>query len=124
MSAKIFTYSVSDGETVAELQQRIEKDTGIPAGSQELLLEAGLALEAHSPAVQCAVDYSVKPGGDDLIERSASSAGVAADGGFVFAGDRRATDRLASGLPVRSLVLQLQASAGSAHAPRKHPLCP
>lgn len=65
MSARIFTYSVSDGETVAELQQRIEKDTGIPAGSQELLLEAGLALEAHSPAVQCAVDYSVKPGGDD-----------------------------------------------------------
>lgn len=58
MSAKILTYSVSDDETVAELQQRIEKDTDIPAASQELLLEAGLALEAHGPAAQCAVDYS------------------------------------------------------------------
>lgn len=61
MSAKILTYSLSDDETVAELQQRIEKDTDIPAASQELLLEAGLALEAHGPAAQCAVDYSVMP---------------------------------------------------------------
>lgn len=61
MSAKILTYSVSDDETVAELQQRIEKDTDIPAASQELLLEAGLALEPHGPAAQCAVDYSVMP---------------------------------------------------------------
>uniref|UniRef100_A0A7N8YB17 IkappaB kinase n=1 Tax=Mastacembelus armatus TaxID=205130 RepID=A0A7N8YB17_9TELE len=42
MSAKILTYSVSDGETVADLQLRIEKDTNIPAANQELLLEAGL----------------------------------------------------------------------------------
>lgn len=61
MSAKILTYSVSDEETVAELQLRIEKDSGIPVASQELLLEAGLALEAHGSAAQCAVDYSVKP---------------------------------------------------------------
>lgn len=58
MSAKILTYSVSGDETVADLQLRIEKDTGIPAANQELLLEAGLALESHGLAAQCAIDYS------------------------------------------------------------------
>lgn len=58
MSAKILTYSVSDTETVANLQLRIEKDTNIPAANQELLLEAGLALEPHALATQCAVDYT------------------------------------------------------------------
>lgn len=57
MSAKILTYSVSDDETVADLQLRIEKDTSIPAANQELLLEAGLALEPHGLATQCAIDY-------------------------------------------------------------------
>lgn len=58
-SAKILTYSVSDDETVANLQLRIEKDSNIPAANQELLLEAGLALEPHALATQCAVDYAV-----------------------------------------------------------------
>uniref|UniRef100_A0A7N6B7B7 IkappaB kinase n=1 Tax=Anabas testudineus TaxID=64144 RepID=A0A7N6B7B7_ANATE len=58
MSARILTYSVSDNETVAELQLRIEKDTNIPAANQELLLEAGLALEPHGAATQCAIDYT------------------------------------------------------------------
>ncbi|XP_034026607.1 inhibitor of nuclear factor kappa-B kinase subunit beta [Thalassophryne amazonica] len=57
MSAKILTYSVSAKETVADLQLRIEKDTGIPTANQELLLEAGLALEPHGLAAHCAVDY-------------------------------------------------------------------
>uniref|UniRef100_A0A8C4ELM7 IkappaB kinase n=1 Tax=Dicentrarchus labrax TaxID=13489 RepID=A0A8C4ELM7_DICLA len=56
MSAKILTYSVADDETVADLQLRIEKDTKIPAANQELLLEAGLALEPHGLATQCAID--------------------------------------------------------------------
>lgn len=59
MSAKILTYSVSDNETVADLQLRIEKDTNIPAANQELLLEAGLALEPNGLATQCAIDYTV-----------------------------------------------------------------
>lgn len=59
MSAKILTYSVSDEETVADLQLRIEKDTSIPAANQELLLEAGIALEPHGLATQCAIDYAV-----------------------------------------------------------------
>ncbi|KAK9523028.1 hypothetical protein VZT92_019459 [Zoarces viviparus] len=58
ISAKILTYSVSDEETVADLQLRIEKDSNIPAANQELLLEAGLALEPHGLATQCAVDYT------------------------------------------------------------------
>ncbi|XP_070689854.1 inhibitor of nuclear factor kappa-B kinase subunit beta [Pempheris klunzingeri] len=58
MSAKILTYSVSDEETVADLQLRIEKDTNIPPANQELLLEAGLALEPHGLATQCAIDYT------------------------------------------------------------------
>lgn len=59
MSAKILTYSVSENETVADLQLRIEKDTNIPATNQELLLEAGLALEPNGLATQCAIDYTV-----------------------------------------------------------------
>uniref|UniRef100_A0A3B3DPQ5 IkappaB kinase n=1 Tax=Oryzias melastigma TaxID=30732 RepID=A0A3B3DPQ5_ORYME len=59
ISAKILTYSVADDETVADLQLRLERDTGIPAANQELLLEAGLALEPHVLASQCAVDYEV-----------------------------------------------------------------
>eukprot|EP00066_Takifugu_rubripes_P008645 XP_003974973.1 PREDICTED: inhibitor of nuclear factor kappa-B kinase subunit beta [Takifugu rubripes] len=58
MSAKILSYSVSDDETVADLQLRIEKDTEIPVVDQELLLEAGLALEPQALAMQCAIDYS------------------------------------------------------------------
>lgn len=59
MSAKILTYAVSDDETVADLQLRLEKDTNIPAADQELLLEAGLALEPQGLATQCAIDYTV-----------------------------------------------------------------
>ncbi|XP_034547420.1 inhibitor of nuclear factor kappa-B kinase subunit beta [Notolabrus celidotus] len=58
MSAKILTYSVSEDETLANLQLRIEKDTSIPAANQELLLEAGLALEPQGLATQCAIDYT------------------------------------------------------------------
>ena len=61
VSAKIFSYSVTAGETVADLQLRIEQDTSIPPANQELLLEAGLALESGGEALQCAVDYTVKP---------------------------------------------------------------
>lgn len=57
MSAKILIYAVSDDETVASLQLRIEKDTNIPAANQELLVEAGLVLEPNALASQCAVDY-------------------------------------------------------------------
>ncbi|XP_046727441.1 inhibitor of nuclear factor kappa-B kinase subunit beta isoform X2 [Silurus meridionalis] len=57
-SAEIFTYSVHYGETVASLQKRIAQETNILPVSQELLLEAGLALEAHNEIMQCAVDYT------------------------------------------------------------------
>ncbi|XP_061674576.1 inhibitor of nuclear factor kappa-B kinase subunit beta-like [Syngnathoides biaculeatus] len=57
-TAKILSYAVVDDETVAELQKRIEEDTSIPAANQELLLEAGLALEPHGLATQCAIDYA------------------------------------------------------------------
>lgn len=59
MSAKILTYSVSDNETVSDLQLRIEEDTKIPAANQELLLEAGVVLEPNGLATQCAIDYTV-----------------------------------------------------------------
>ncbi|KAM4616407.1 inhibitor of nuclear factor kappa-B kinase subunit beta [Polymixia lowei] len=58
VSAKILTYSVSADERVADLQLRIEKDTSIPPANQELLLEAGLALEPNGEAMQCAIDYT------------------------------------------------------------------
>lgn len=58
-SAEICTYSVQHAETVASLQKQIAQDTHIPPSSQELLLEAGLALEPHNEIIQCAVDYTV-----------------------------------------------------------------
>ncbi|KAK3566085.1 hypothetical protein QTP86_025540 [Hemibagrus guttatus] len=57
-SAEISTYTVQHGETVASLQKRIAQDAHIPPASQELLLEAGLALEPHNEIMQCAVDYA------------------------------------------------------------------
>uniref|UniRef100_A0A673ALN1 IkappaB kinase n=1 Tax=Sphaeramia orbicularis TaxID=375764 RepID=A0A673ALN1_9TELE len=70
MSAKTLIYSVSDQETVADLQLRIEKDTNIPAANQELLLEAGLALEPQGLAIQCAIDYAVMSNNDTLYLHS------------------------------------------------------
>uniref|UniRef100_A0A8C1Z211 IkappaB kinase n=1 Tax=Cyprinus carpio TaxID=7962 RepID=A0A8C1Z211_CYPCA len=58
-SAEIFTYSVQPQEDVASLQERIAQDARIPPANQELLLEAGLALEPHNSVMQCAIDYSV-----------------------------------------------------------------
>lgn len=66
-SAEIYTYSVQHGETVASLQKRIAQDTHIPLASQELLLEAGLALEPHNEIMQCAVDYTVSKGPSTLL---------------------------------------------------------
>uniref|UniRef100_A0A8C1H2J8 IkappaB kinase n=1 Tax=Cyprinus carpio carpio TaxID=630221 RepID=A0A8C1H2J8_CYPCA len=57
-SAEIFTYSVQPQEDVASLQERIAQDARIPPANQELLLEAGLALEPHNSVMQCAIDYS------------------------------------------------------------------
>ncbi|XP_047679073.1 inhibitor of nuclear factor kappa-B kinase subunit beta isoform X2 [Tachysurus fulvidraco] len=57
-SAEICTYTVQHGETVASLQKRIEQDVHIPLTRQELLLEAGLALEPHNEIMHCAVDYA------------------------------------------------------------------
>ncbi|XP_036382603.1 inhibitor of nuclear factor kappa-B kinase subunit beta [Megalops cyprinoides] len=62
VTAEIFTYPVQEGEAVASLQERIACDTHIPPANQELLLEAGLALEPKSDATQCAVDYSTIDG--------------------------------------------------------------
>lgn len=61
-SAGICTYAVQHGETVESLQKRLAQDTHIPPASQELLLEAGLALEPQNDIMQCAVDYTVSKG--------------------------------------------------------------
>ncbi len=59
-SAEIFTYAVQPQEDVASLQERITQDARIPPANQELLLEAGLALEPHNSVMQCAIDYGVR----------------------------------------------------------------
>ncbi|KAA0714458.1 Inhibitor of nuclear factor kappa-B kinase subunit beta [Triplophysa tibetana] len=58
-SAEIFTYTVHPDDDVASLQERIALDTRILPANQELLLEAGLALEPHNNIMQCAIDYSM-----------------------------------------------------------------
>uniref|UniRef100_A0AAY4C9R8 IkappaB kinase n=1 Tax=Denticeps clupeoides TaxID=299321 RepID=A0AAY4C9R8_9TELE len=60
ITAETLTYPVQTGEGVSSLQQRIACDTGIPPANQELLLEAGLAMEGHNEAAQCAVDFTVR----------------------------------------------------------------
>uniref|UniRef100_A0AAY4C9W9 IkappaB kinase n=1 Tax=Denticeps clupeoides TaxID=299321 RepID=A0AAY4C9W9_9TELE len=52
ITAETLTYPVQTGEGVSSLQQRIACDTGIPPANQELLLEAGLAMEGHNEAAQ------------------------------------------------------------------------
>ncbi|XP_030629381.1 inhibitor of nuclear factor kappa-B kinase subunit beta [Chanos chanos] len=61
-TAETLTYSVEPGEAVSALQVRIASDTKISPTNQELLLEAGLALEPHNDVMQCAVDYSLVDG--------------------------------------------------------------
>lgn len=125
MSAKILSYSVSDDETVADLQLRIEKDSNITVADQELLLEAGLALEPQALATQCAMDYSVILNSLD----NASSWTEAHDEGlsyllFACVGNWRATDRLTSGFPVCPFHVQLWTPVCSSCPTWKHPLRP
>lgn len=105
MSAKILIYAISDDETVASLQLRIEKDTNIPAANQELLLEAGLVLEANALASQCAVDYMVI-----FFYITAVSLIRSTNFDLLFhfpLGGRWTTDRLSSCVSVRLLLLHL-----------------
>src|SRR4029434_484709 len=60
ITAEILTYPIEPKETVASLQCKIHGDTGIPPANQELLLEAGLALEPSNEAELGAVDYCVR----------------------------------------------------------------
>ncbi|XP_076126461.1 inhibitor of nuclear factor kappa-B kinase subunit beta isoform X2 [Alosa pseudoharengus] len=62
ITAEMLTYPIEPSEMVSSLQQRIYRDTRIHPDNQELLLEAGLALEPHNEAAQCAVDYSTIDG--------------------------------------------------------------
>ncbi|XP_041956176.1 inhibitor of nuclear factor kappa-B kinase subunit beta-like, partial [Alosa sapidissima] len=62
ITAEMLTYPMEPSEMVSSLQQRIYRDTRIHPDNQELLLEAGLALEPHNEAAQYAVDYSTIDG--------------------------------------------------------------
>lgn len=97
ISAKILTYSVADDETVADLQLRLERDTGIPAANQELLLEAGLALEPHVLASQCAVDYAVMSQTHTVMETMNMKGELQSS---VSVGGGRTAERPSSGLLV------------------------
>ncbi|XP_063160687.1 inhibitor of nuclear factor kappa-B kinase subunit alpha [Candoia aspera] len=55
-SAKILSYSLHPEESLHSLQSRIESDTGISTGNQELLLEMGSCLDPRKPASQCVID--------------------------------------------------------------------
>ncbi|XP_053306966.1 inhibitor of nuclear factor kappa-B kinase subunit alpha [Spea bombifrons] len=55
-SAKILSVLLQPDENLLSLQSRIERETGISAGNQELLLEMGLSLDPRKPASQCVID--------------------------------------------------------------------
>uniref|UniRef100_A0A670ZSR7 Inhibitor of nuclear factor kappa-B kinase subunit alpha n=1 Tax=Pseudonaja textilis TaxID=8673 RepID=A0A670ZSR7_PSETE len=55
-SAKILSYPLHPEESLHSLQVRIESDTGISLGNQELLLEMGSCLDPRKPASQCVID--------------------------------------------------------------------
>lgn len=59
-SAKILSYSLNPEESLHSLQVRIESDTGISSGNQELLLEMGSCLDPRKPASQCVIDGVVR----------------------------------------------------------------
>ncbi|XP_061490722.1 inhibitor of nuclear factor kappa-B kinase subunit alpha isoform X2 [Rhineura floridana] len=55
-SAKILSFSLHPEESLHSLQSRIESETGISTGNQELLLEMGICLDPRKPASQCVID--------------------------------------------------------------------
>ncbi|XP_060027470.1 inhibitor of nuclear factor kappa-B kinase subunit alpha isoform X3 [Erinaceus europaeus] len=55
-SAKIISFLLPSDESLHSLQSRIERETGINTGSQELLSETGISLDPRKPASQCVLD--------------------------------------------------------------------
>uniref|UniRef100_A0A8V0XYQ9 Inhibitor of nuclear factor kappa-B kinase subunit alpha n=1 Tax=Gallus gallus TaxID=9031 RepID=A0A8V0XYQ9_CHICK len=55
-SAKIVSFLLHPEESLHFLQNRIESETGISTGNQELLLETGICLDPRKPASQCVID--------------------------------------------------------------------
>ncbi|KAB1271002.1 Inhibitor of nuclear factor kappa-B kinase subunit alpha [Camelus dromedarius] len=55
-SAKIVSFLLPPDESLHSLQSRIERETGINTGSQELLSETGISLDPRKPASQCVLD--------------------------------------------------------------------
>uniref|UniRef100_A0A8C4KAN3 Inhibitor of nuclear factor kappa-B kinase subunit alpha n=1 Tax=Dromaius novaehollandiae TaxID=8790 RepID=A0A8C4KAN3_DRONO len=55
-SAKIVSFLLHPEESLHSLQIRIEFETGISTGNQELLLETGICLDPRKPASQCVID--------------------------------------------------------------------
>uniref|UniRef100_A0A8B9PLW6 Inhibitor of nuclear factor kappa-B kinase subunit alpha n=1 Tax=Apteryx owenii TaxID=8824 RepID=A0A8B9PLW6_APTOW len=55
-SAKIVSFLLNPEESLHSLQIRIEFETGISTGNQELLLETGICLDPRKPASQCVID--------------------------------------------------------------------
>uniref|UniRef100_F6WA47 Inhibitor of nuclear factor kappa-B kinase subunit alpha n=1 Tax=Ornithorhynchus anatinus TaxID=9258 RepID=F6WA47_ORNAN len=55
-SAKIISFLLLPDESLHSLQSRIEQETGISTGTQELLLEMGISLDPRKPASQCVID--------------------------------------------------------------------
>ncbi|MBN3297911.1 IKKB kinase, partial [Amia calva] len=55
VTAEMLTFPVQQEEGVASLQERIATRTGIETANQELLLEAGVALDPEKEATQCAL---------------------------------------------------------------------
>lgn len=59
-SAKIVSFLLHPEESLHSLQNRIEFETGISTGNQELLLETGICLDPRKPASQCVIDGVVR----------------------------------------------------------------
>lgn len=59
-SAKIVSFLLHPEESLHSLQIRIEFETGISTGNQELLLETGICLDPRKPASQCVIDGVVR----------------------------------------------------------------
>ncbi|XP_042535402.1 inhibitor of nuclear factor kappa-B kinase subunit beta isoform X1 [Dipodomys spectabilis] len=62
VTGTIYTYPVTEDESLQSLKARIQEDTGILEKDQELLQEAGLALIPDKPAIQCISDGKLNEG--------------------------------------------------------------
>ena len=59
-TARLHSFPLSPDESVNSLQTRVERETGVAARDQEILLKVGVSLDPRKPARQCVTEGLVR----------------------------------------------------------------